>query len=273
MIKKYSVEKIRRSVKTKGFCVVENILTKSFCNKTIVKLEKILSNLHKKKSYFGSSTNQIIYNYFYHDLNLLKLTHLKIINSVMTSLIDENYVLISPAARNPRIKQGLKKSKKTSGSGWHTDSRVGDPIKNLLFKPSMNYYAIIALENFGGQNSTEYVPKSHLRYKKPLNRFVERQHKKMKCKAGSIIFFDSGLWHQVGKPSTNSRWSIFNMYGPWFMKPYFNFAYGLKKNQIKKLNKVQRKILHFDSIPPKNSEGRIATLKPAKKVDYKKLYL
>ena len=273
MKNKYSVKKICKSIKTKGFCVVENVLTKSFCKKTIVKLEKILSNLHKKKSYFGSSTNQVIYNYFYHDLNLLKLAHLKIIDSVMTSLIDENYVLISPAARNPRIKNDLMKGKKTSGSGWHTDSRVADPVKNSLFKPSMNYYAIIALENFESQNTTKYVPKSHLRYKKPLNRFTERQHKKMKCKAGSIIFFDSGLWHQVGKPSTNSRWSIFNMYSHWFMKPYFNFMDGLKKDQIKKLSKVQKKILHFDSIPPKDSEGRIATLKPAKKVDRRKPHL
>ncbi len=271
MTDKYSVKKIRRSIKTKGFCVVENILTKSFCKKTIVKLEKILSNLYKKKLYYGSNTNQLIYNYFYHDLNLLKLAHLKIIDSVMTTLIDENYVLISPAARNPRIKLGLKKGKKTSGSGWHTDSRVADPVKNLLFKPSMNYYAIIALENFQGQNSTEYVPKSHLKYKKPLNRFARKPSKKMNCKAGSIIFFDSGLWHQVGKSSFNSRWSIFNMYGPWFMKPYFNFCNGLKKKQIKKLTKIQRKILHFDSIPPKDSEGRLATLKPAKKIDHKKL--
>ena len=49
MKNKYSVKKICKSIKTKGFCVVENVLTKSFCKKTIVKLEKILSNLHKKK--------------------------------------------------------------------------------------------------------------------------------------------------------------------------------------------------------------------------------
>ena len=62
MTDKYSVKKIRRSIKTKGFCVVENILTKSFCKKTIVKLEKILSNFFKKKLYYGSNTNQLIYN-------------------------------------------------------------------------------------------------------------------------------------------------------------------------------------------------------------------
>ena len=151
----------------------------------------------------------------------------------------------------------------------------GTADDTLSCNPLINDLIIRRLseDNIGRYLTVEILESERINDFDVVNRFIERQHKKMKCKAGSIIFFDSGLWHQVGKPSTNSRWSIFNMYGPWFMKPYFNFACGLKKNQIKKLNKVQRKILHFDSIPPKNSEGRIATFKPAKKVDYKKLYL
>ena len=82
----------------------------------------------------------------------------------------------------------------------------------------------------------------------------------MTAKAGSIIFFDSALWHRVGEPTKLSRWSIFNLYGPWYMKPRFRFADGMNSKIIKKFNKFEKKILHFNSTPPVNSDKVFNTL-------------
>ena len=263
MKKKYNVNKICREIKKNGYCKVSSVLSVGYCKKVILKLEKILTKLNKNNSYYGSNLNQVIYNYFYHDIKLIKLASMEPVDAVMKNMIDKNYVLIAPSARNPRVMPKLKNGKTTSGFGWHVDSKVADSKIQSLFKPSMNYYAIICLEDFTSENSsTHYIPRSHLSYKKPKKRNLKMKYKKMTAKTGSIIFFDSALWHQVGQPTEQSRWSIFNMYGPWFMKPYFQFSKGLTRSQIKKLNKFEKKLIHLNSTPPINSEGRLTTLIP-----------
>jgi len=259
-MKKY-IKTVISEVKKNGISVLPNVYDKNFCKKTINKLESILFTLIEKRKYFGSNEYQVIYNYFYHDIKLIKLTYNKFIDPVMSELIDEDYVLISPAARNPRILENINNGKKTTGCGWHVDSRVVNK-NNSLIKPSLNFFAITALEDFTAENAaTKYVKKSHKLYKKPIDRNKNIQCEIMTAKAGSIIFFDSALWHRVGKPTKHSRWSIFNMYGPWYMKPRFRFTDGMNSKLIKKLNKFEKKILHFNSTPPVNSDRVFNTLK------------
>lgn len=262
---KKNIKNLISKVKKNGYGILPGALSKKKCENVINKLEKILKNLKKKRKYFGSNKNQVIYNYFYYDINLINLACNKQIDKVMTELIDENYVLISPSARNPRLLNDKTAEKQTSGFGWHVDSKVVDKNKNYLIKPSINFFAIIALEDFTPFNaSTKYLPNSHKLYKKPNNRNKRIKYKNMIAKAGSIIFFDAALWHRVGEPTKTSRWSIFNMYGPWYMKPYFRFTDLLKRDKIKKLTTKEKKILHFYSIPPLNSEGVLTTLKKIK---------
>ncbi len=259
---KKNIRNIISKVKKNGYGVLPGVLSKKYCGRVINKLEKILKILKKRKKYFGSHKNQVIYNYFYHDINLINLVCNKYIDKVMTELIDEDYVLISPAARNPRLLDDKTIGKKTSGFGWHVDSRVTDKNNNSLLKPSINFFAIIVLEDFTNYNAaTKYVPNSHKFYKKPINRNQKIKFKNMTAETGSIIFLDTALWHSIGEPTKISRWSIFNMYGPWYMKPYYRFTDLLEKNKVKKLTKNAKKILHFYSIPPLNSEGVLTTLK------------
>ena len=53
--------------------------------------------------------------------------------------------------------------------------------------------------------------------------------------AGSIAIMDTSLWHTAGPPSKESRWSVFNMYGPWFVKPYFRYYDMFEEKKIMKL--------------------------------------
>ena len=135
---KKNVKTVITEVKKNGYSVLPNVYNKNFCKKTINKLENILNRLKKKRKYFGSNENQVIYNYFYHDIKLIKLTYNKFIDPVMSELIDEDYVLISPSARNPRILENMNNGGKTSGFGWHVDSRVVKK-NNSLIKPSLSW--------------------------------------------------------------------------------------------------------------------------------------
>ena len=55
------------------------------------------------------------------------------------------------------------------------------------------------------------------------------------------------LAHKAGFESELDRWAIFNMYSPWFVKPYFEY-YKIKK--IPKFSNEIKKVLHFNYIPP-----------------------
>ena len=79
----------------------------------------------------------------------------------------------------------------------------------------------------------------------------------LEAKKGSIIILDTNLAHKVGKPSNKSRWSIFNMYSPWFIKPYYEY-YKIKK--IPNFSKDVKKILHYNYIPTTDYNKRRNTI-------------
>ena len=86
---------------------------------------------------------------------------------------------------------------------------------------------------------------------KPLVRLLE-------APAGSIIFFDVATWHQAGMPTNKSRWTIFNLYNPWFVKPYWQFNKMLNGSN-KKLHPDLKQLFHFNTTPHLNQNEGIAT--------------
>ena len=105
------------------------------------------------------------------------------------------------------------------------------------------------------------MPKSHLIRNKRPKRFANYKSKQILGKAGTVVIIDTGLWHKASKElSKNNRWSLFSYYGPWFMKPYFNFPDMLGKKYKEKINPKLQKILHYNSIPPVSELERVNTL-------------
>jgi ectoine hydroxylase-related dioxygenase (phytanoyl-CoA dioxygenase family) len=258
---RHDVEAIVREVGEQGLCRVPNVFTAQECLAFCEMLNRTIDDLVARDTYFGSRDTQVIYNYFAHDERMYQLFAHDLINSVMTRLIDKDYVLISPSARNPRIVPEYPAGRITSGEGWHVDSRVCDLRTGALFRPSMSYYAVVALEPFRRDNSaTQYLPNSHREYRKPPDRNGAYPYEVIEADAGSIVFFDSALWHRTGTPTKTSRWSIFNMYGPWFMKPYFRFRENFAAEQIAKMPPLVMRLLHLHSTPPVDPNTRINTV-------------
>lgn len=248
-------------VREEGFAAVPGVFSPDECRMYCDIFEHAVARQIETGGYFGSRTTQVLYNYFLHDPRLYELFAHPLMDAVISALIDKDYVLISPGARNPRIKPDLPEGRKTSGEGWHVDSRVAVPETGALFRPSMSYYSVVALEPFlSGNSATRYVPKSHLRYQRPPDRNAEIDHKIWEAEAGTVLFFDSALWHRTGTPTEISRWSVFNMYGPWFMKPYFRFAETMSRAELEVLPPKVQKLLHLNSTPPRNEATRTATL-------------
>ena len=74
-----------------------------------------------------------------------------------------------------------------------------------------------------------------------------------------MIIFDSGLWHKGGTSSSKRRWGVFNLYGPWFIKPYFNFPEMMGGKNLSSFPN-SAKLLHFNSTPPRDETERFTTL-------------
>jgi ectoine hydroxylase-related dioxygenase (phytanoyl-CoA dioxygenase family) len=244
-----------------GVSVVEDVFSEDKCDEWVTILEEILQEKIKKNHYFGSNRSQAIYNYFLYDQELYNILIEPLICRIMTSLIGEDYVPITPSARNPRLRADLPEGKKTSGHGWHVDSRPINSASNKLHMPSLMFYAVLALEDFNEKNAaTCYVERSHLKYEAPHDREMTVEHSTLRAKKGSIIFFDSALWHRVGDITEASRWSIFNAFGPWYMKPYWRFCENVDLQELKKMPDQLRRILHLNSLVPKNTHQGISTV-------------
>jgi hypothetical protein len=238
-----------------GYCILENQLTKKDCNKIISDLEKILILRKKKSLFIGGKYTRMLISYFYEKNTLLNLISFNDVDIILKELLDEHYVLITSSAMDGSINEKFKtKNESTPGSNWHTDSRF---LGGVRIDKGFNFVVIVALDDFTVNNgATLFIPRSHLVRKKVTN---FDKAKPILMKKGSIAILDAALWHKRGDLTNIRRWSIFSMYGPWFMKPYYNFCEMFGK-KIHSLSKIQKKLLHYNSTPPKSHFERITTL-------------
>jgi len=95
--------KIKSDIKKNGFSVVENQFNKKICNYFVNFFDELLLKRIKKKEYVGTFDNQVLYNYFSENKKALMFVYHNLIDQIMKDLIDSDYVLTSPAARNRRF--------------------------------------------------------------------------------------------------------------------------------------------------------------------------
>ena len=146
MKKLLDYNKIIKDLEFNGFSLIKNFNKKT--EKRYYKKIRIYFQFQKNKSEFvGNSHNQVLYNYFLEDYSLLKFVYNEKIFKLISMLLDEDHVLTSTSARNKRIIKNIDKIEKTSGIGWHTDTRY--VFKNkVAIKPSLSYIVIYLLEDF-----------------------------------------------------------------------------------------------------------------------------
>lgn len=246
------------SINSKGYTIIDNIFSTKQTLEIKKKLEQVLKSREKKKQSIGVIGNYCIYNYFYDDPSLLSLIHIPIADKIFKKILDENYVLQSSNAQNRVLmKMNLKgnTNKLKLGNTWHIDSRY---INGKKLNPGFSYLLIIALDTFSKKNAgTEFIPKS-FKYDIGPSRHKNYKNKKvLQMKEGSICIMDTGMWHRGGQATYQSRWSIFSIYTPWWVKPYFSYKDHYDKSR-RFIKKKYRKLLHYASIPPINDYNNSA---------------
>jgi ectoine hydroxylase-related dioxygenase (phytanoyl-CoA dioxygenase family) len=255
---RWNIEALVGELKQSGVVILENVLSQRECDDYRVALDRQLAERRATGSYCGNETNQVLDNYFMTDPKLIDLLYQDVTDQVMRQMIDNDYVLVSPSARNRRLVPDSF-GKKTSGMGWHTDARY---IGGKGIRPSLCYMSILCIDEFGRDNgATHYVPGSHLRYERPADRNAKLDYEYMLVPRGGMAIFDTALWHRVGDPTAQSRWGVFNTYGPWFMKPYHRFNEMFSAEQLAAFSPIIRQLLHCDSLPPRDHDESMITLR------------
>ncbi len=193
---------------------------------------------------------QNVWSFFRHDPKLWALIYHAKLDAILKEMIDEDYVLIAADVIN-RQKKGEASN---FANDWHTDSRY---VGGKRLEAGFFYSVMIMLDPFTRENGgTHYIPGSHKRRDRP-ERHGEYEYEVLTGEPGTMVVFDSGLWHRGGPSSGERRWGVFNLYGPWFVKPYFDYP---KMMAGKPTTKEMRRLLHFTSQPPVDETERTNTL-------------
>ncbi len=252
-----NLEKHITELREEGVTTLSGIYTREQCKDYIQHCESLVGRFLDQ----GKNLNelcQFITNPFRHDPTFMNLIWHENLDKILSRMLDEDFVLINSNLINRKCRPDIKPSQAEDiGGDWHTDSRY---LGGQRLDRGFGYIVITMFSDFTPENAgTLYVPKSHLRRDRP-ERFADYECKQICGEAGTVVVYDSGLWHRAGQTTAKDRWGMFCLYGPWFMKPYYRFPEMLGEEYGKQLSKPLRKLLHFTSWPPLHEEERTNTL-------------
>lgn len=197
---------------------------------------------------------QNVWSFFRHDWVLFGLVHHPTLDAILKTVLDQDYTLTAADVIN-RQKAGEASN---FANDWHTDSRyLGGDVR---LDAGFSYSVVIMLDDFTEKNGgTHYIPGSHKLRQRP-DRQADYPHMVLTGKAGTMAIFDSGLWHRGGSSSDQRRWGVFNLYSPWFVKPYFDYPKMMGPEFGQRAPKELRRLLHYNSQPPVDDSERTNTL-------------
>jgi ectoine hydroxylase-related dioxygenase (phytanoyl-CoA dioxygenase family) len=253
-------------LRTIGITKMERVFSRAECGKYVARLNELTERFAAEGKTDLNEDTQVITNFFRHAPEMLPLVFNPQMDAIFRKVIDDDYVLMSTNAIN-RSFRVENPARKRHADSWHSDSRY---VGGKRISENFNFVLIIMLEDFTLENApTEYIPGSHLDRSIP-DRNGNYKGDKLLGEVGTMVIFDAGLWHRGGPATRKSRWSVFNVYSPWFVKPYFRYNDMITRDNNIQLNPDLRRIFHFDSIPPLDEDEGTATLARVRALEKRK---
>lgn len=130
-----------------------------------------------------------------------------------------------------------------------------DFAKNFICTKQLSINALIAIDDFTEENgATFFLKGTHLFENMPSPTFIADSEIQITAPAGSIIFFDSLLWHRGGTNLTQlTRRAINQQYTRPFIKQQLDYPSMLPIGFDKESRLAQK--MGLWSIPPKGTSG------------------
>ena len=179
----------------------------------------------------GDSIDEFVHAHYFHDL-------------FQEYFDGRKYILhaCNPVLGPPSAKSYLHKI--------HRDTRTFIPGFNLRIN------VLVALDDFTIENgATEFFPASHCMPTQPSEEDFEKNKSHFVIPAGSVVLFNSYLWHRAGYNITNlNRVALTLSYGLAFIKPQLDYARLIGDSAAKNFSDLSRQVLGFKSRVPINLE-------------------
>lgn len=252
---------VYKSISEDGFCIVKDYLTQSFTSE----LASIVENAYQKhlktgKNYQGvperDKYDKIVYNAYNLDIRFIKLLSSEpVMNIGKFFLNDEHYRFLDSDKPNFTLNYYNARS-----SGNELDLHIDSGVPYIgEFVTTMQF--VFLLEDSTEHNGcTVVVPQSHQSGKYTDRSLDIRSLTKLEGKKGDLVIWDSRLWHgTLENVSKVSRWGLIATFGRWWIKPRMDIVRSLDNKIYEQCSDVEKQILGFCSIPPKDPTERVNT--------------
>jgi ectoine hydroxylase-related dioxygenase (phytanoyl-CoA dioxygenase family) len=135
-------------------------------------------------------------------------------------------------------------------SSWHRDL----PYQNWTSSESMGCNIFYCMDDFTAETGgTFLLPYSHKLPHMPSEQYVAKHGIQIQAKAGSVVFFDSMLFHKAGfNKSKSIRRGVNTMYVRPIIRQQIDFTALMKNNEP--TDPFKRMLFGFDNITPDSVE-------------------
>lgn len=122
------------------------------------------------------------------------------------------------------------------------------------YRASLN--ALISVDGFTAENgATLMVPGTHLKERQPQKDYLSRNAVAVECPPGSVIFFESTLWHAAGRNhSGKDRLAINHQFTRSFLKQQIDYPRALGESFITKQTERTQQLLGWFTRVPADAE-------------------
>lgn len=219
----YHIENIR----IKGYSVEENVFDDDTCNLYASKLEEIY---RQQEIEFGSLNLELINELdiaripFVYDKSFSEFFMHPLVLELTSKVIGENFHL---HLQNAIINRPHKEHHQTS---WHRDL----PYQDWTISKPLAFNAFFCLSDFNLLNGSTFVlPFSQNLDCFPSEKYVKENEIQLVAKKGSVIFFNSMLYHRAGINNSNEiRYGLNNMFVVPILKQQVIFSNCINKDEF-----------------------------------------
>jgi ectoine hydroxylase-related dioxygenase (phytanoyl-CoA dioxygenase family) len=233
------VERHIENISLKGFSIKKNVLTSEECKNYI----KIINAVYQKQEQeFGKEKLKKIDELdmarmpFLYDKRLSDLYMNPFVLELTQKILGKNFQL---HLQNSIINKPQLEHHQTS---WHRDL----PYQDWVISKPLAFNAFYCLTDFTETNgSTVVLPFSHKIDHFPSEEYVKENEVKVIAKAGSVIFFDSMLYHRASNNESDStRFGVNHLFVVPIIKQQVDIVRSIEF--INELSPIEKKILGFD---------------------------
>jgi len=219
---KSNIELYVEEIQNNGFTIIENILNSD----DLIKYREKIDLVYKTQvNEFGIDNLSLIKEKnlcrmpLKYDDYFINIATNELVLSIVKSFLGDYYIL---NLQNAIINTPNEEHHQSS---WHRDL----PYQNYVISNPLAINALFCIDDFNNETGgTTVLPYTHKKEVLPSSEYIQKHSLLAEAKAGSVIVFDSMLFHRAGYNSSDIiRRAVNHMYSIPIMKQFYDFPSAL----------------------------------------------